>query len=94
MKTSAITFRSISPKCYNYLRTKKGIPLPSKSTLNKRVQNLECEPGILHSVLTLMKAKADTLSTIERVTVMSFDEMCLAKNWSYDKGKDILYMPH
>ena len=92
--STALTLRSMSPKCYEYLRTKKGIPLPCKSTLNERAKNFDCEPGILHSVLSLMKTKSDSVSPQERLCVISLDEMSIASEWSYDKGKDILYKPH
>lgn len=53
--------------------------MPSKSTLNKRVQNLDCEPGLLHSILSVMKAKTDTMPSLDELSVLSFDEMSLAK---------------
>lgn len=63
--STALTLRSMSPKCYEYLRTEKGIPLPCKSTLNERAKNFDCEPGILHSVLSLMKTKSNFVSPQE-----------------------------
>lgn len=91
---AAFTMRSISAKFYEYLRTVKGIPLPSRSTLNARAKNFPCEPGILKSVLALMKAKSDTMTEMEKVAVMSFDEMAIVSEWNYDKGSDTLYKPH
>ncbi|KAK4308847.1 hypothetical protein Pmani_019481 [Petrolisthes manimaculis] len=64
--TSALTLRSMSSKCYEYLRKKKGMPLPCKSTLNERAKNFACEPGVLHSVLSLMKSKSETFDKLER----------------------------
>lgn len=72
--TSALTLRSMSPKFYEYLRKKKGMPLPCKSTLYERAKNFACEPGILHSVLSLMKSKSETLDELERLAVMSVDD--------------------
>lgn len=92
--SSALTLRSLSPRCYKYLRTKKGFPLPSVSTLNQRVQNFDCEPGLLSSVLALLKSKSEMLGNLEKISVLSLDEMSIEKQWSYDKGKDILYKPH
>lgn len=91
---SAMTLRSLSPKCYNYMRDVRGFPLPSVSTLNDRAKKFDCEPGLLSSVLALMKSKADTLTPAEKLTVLSFEEMGLAKQWSYDKATDTLYKPH
>ena len=50
---SAITLRSLSPKCYKYLKDVKGFPLPCISTLNARLREINCEPGLLSSVLSL-----------------------------------------
>lgn len=91
---SAYTLRSLSPKCYAYLRTVKRIPLPCVSTLNARAKKFEYEPGLLYSALSLMKSNTQTLSTEEKLTVVSIDEMSIAKEWSYDKGTDTLYKPH
>lgn len=92
--SSALTLRSLSPSCYNYLRDKKGFPLPCKSTLHNRAKHFQCEPGILSSVLSLMKAKAETLEPTEKLSVLSLDEMSLVSQWSYDRGMDRLYKPH
>lgn len=84
----------MSSKCYEYLRKVKGIPLPCKSTLNGKARHFPCEPGILHSVLSLMKSKSETMTEMERVAVLSFDEMLVASEWNYDKGTDTLFKPH
>lgn len=91
---SALTLRSMSRKCYEYLRKVKGIPLPSKSTLNARARDFPCEPGILHAVLSLMKSTSETMTQMERVAVLSFDEMSISSEWNYDKGSDTLFKPH
>lgn len=91
---NAFTLRSLSPKCYKYLRLEKGFPLPSESTLKERVKNFYCEPGILVSVLDILKEKSDTFTEQEKLTIISFDEMSIKKEWSYDKGTDVLYKPH
>lgn len=92
--SAAFTLRSMSPKFYEYLRTKKGFPLPCKSTLNERAKNFSCEPGLLSSVLSIMKTNSDTLSELERLAVISLDEMSITSEWCYDKGNDTLYEPH
>lgn len=91
---SAITLRSLSPKCYKYLKDIKGFPLPCVSSLNNRLKELNCEPGLLSDVLSLMNSQSNTLETIEKLAVKSFDEMSIDSHWSYDKGTDTLYKPH
>lgn len=52
------------------------------------------EPGILTTVITLMKAKAESVTEQERICCLSFDECSVAKVWSYDKSNDKIYAPH
>ena len=92
--SAAFTLRSFSPKCYEYLRTKRGFPLPCKTTLNERAKNFSCEPGILKSVLSIMKMKSDSFTHLEKLAVISLDEMSISSEWCYDKGNDTLYKPH
>ena len=91
---SALTLRSLSPKCYKYLREKKGYPLPCVSTLNKKARSFYCEPGILSSILALLKAKNETMTATDKIAVLSLDEMSVSKEWCIDKGRDVLYKPH
>lgn len=88
----AITLRSLSPKTYKW--EKYTLPLPSMTTLNRWAAKLNAEPGILNSILSLLGSKSDSMQEIERLSVMSFDETSLSYEWTYDKGKDILYDPN
>lgn len=89
----AITLQSLSPKGYRYLRESMKLPFPSKSTLNRWASKLNVEPGVMPSVLQLLHHKAESMTELERVCVLSFDETSVSSEWSYDKAKDILYDP-
>jgi len=91
---SAFYMNSLSSKFYEFLRSKKGFPLPCKSTLNLRSNKFPCEPGILDSVLSILKVNSESLTKLEKLAVISLDEMSIKEEWCYDKGKDILYKPH
>ena len=91
---SAFYMKSLSSKFYEVLRTKKGFPLPCKSTLNLKANQFPCEPGILDSVLTVLKVNSESLTKMEQLAVISLDEMSIKEEWCYDKGKDVLYKPH
>ncbi|XP_071519277.1 transposable element P transposase isoform X4 [Panulirus ornatus] len=90
----ALTLRSLSHKTYRFLREKWQLPLPSTSVLNHWIAKLELEPGILLSVINLLKCKSETMTEQERVCVLSFDKCNLSKQWSYDKASDKIYGPH
>ena len=91
---NALTLKCISPKAYRYIRDTWKIPLPAISTLNKHVCKINCEPGILNSVLRLMKVASVNLKLNEKLCSLSFDEMSIQKQFVYDIGADKLYSPH
>ena len=45
-------------------------------------------------MLSLLQAKAKILTDVERLAVLSIDEMSIRRKWSYDKGMDVLYEPY
>lgn len=57
--SKALTLKSLSHYTYAFLREKWQFPLPSRSTLNRRVRKLNTEPGILSSVMQLLRCKAE-----------------------------------
>ena len=90
---NALTLRALSPKAYAYLRRKK-IPLPCRSTLQKWIRSFRCRPGILEEVLSLLKAKAATFDSMEKLAVLSFDEMHLDGRICYDSSDYLILGPY
>ncbi|CAI6357563.1 unnamed protein product [Macrosiphum euphorbiae] len=90
---SAITIRSVSPKAYRYLREKKNFPLPGMSTLRNWASTFSIEPGLLKNVMILLKAKGDTMSVNEKLTMISFDETYVSNKICYDKKSEQIYGP-
>ncbi|KAJ3665372.1 hypothetical protein Zmor_000869 [Zophobas morio] len=81
------------PKAYRYLRQQCHWPLPGLSTLRKWASSFIIN-GILHSVLYLMKEKAKTLSEMERLTVLSIDEMFIKDEICLDRSLEQVFGPH
>lgn len=90
---AAISLRSVSPKAYRYLR-KNGFPLPGLSTLRTWANKLNLEEGILNDVMVLMKNKARDFSDLERLTVLSFDEIYISNKICIDKKQQKKLGPH
>lgn len=90
---NALSLKSLSRKAYKFVRNKWNIPLPSISTIDRRSSRLNVEPGILLSVLNLLKEEATSMTARDRVSVLSFDECSIVNEWSYDKATDHLYGP-
>ena len=52
--TRALTIRNLGIKTYTYFRQELQMPLPSLSTLNRRISSIKVEPGILKAVIRVM----------------------------------------
>uniref|UniRef100_T1IM24 Transposable element P transposase-like RNase H domain-containing protein n=1 Tax=Strigamia maritima TaxID=126957 RepID=T1IM24_STRMM len=75
-----------------YLR-EKGFPLPSKTTMVEWTRHFKCKPGILHDVLAVMNKRAEGFSELDKLCVLSFDEMNVDSRISYDQGLDQVLGP-
>ena len=85
----ALTLRSINKRFYNLLRTKKKLPLPADSTLRKHFKHFKVSEGYLESIDPLLKIKATwDLSPEQKLITLSFDEVHLKKDISYNRETD------
>ncbi|XP_031785994.1 uncharacterized protein LOC116417376 isoform X2 [Nasonia vitripennis] len=91
--SSAIALRSVSPKGYRYLR-KKNFPLPALSTLRKRASSIDMSPGILQSVLSVMKTNGEGEPTVDKLCVLSFDEVYISQKIEIDRKEEQKVGPH
>ena len=75
---------SLSRRCFQLIRSKKMLPLPSPSTLKMWVSRFHCTPGILTDVLTILKKQMTSDKHILfRLGALVFDEMDLLKKYEY-----------
>ncbi|KAK3919204.1 DNA transposase [Frankliniella fusca] len=79
-----------SPTLYEKLRTENKLPLPSKRTLNRYMDNLRPSYGFQENVFSLLKNKATFMQESERhVTItrcIAIDEMAVESRTGFDKN--------
>lgn len=92
--SSAIALRSISARAYNYLRTVKNVPLPCVQTLRNWSADFNVKPGILKDVIRIMQSKGQDLSIIEKLTVLSFDEIYISNKVDLERREQKIYGPN
>lgn len=63
---------------------KQNFPFPSVRTLQRRLQNLKFDCGILDEVFHFMKIKVDSLTEIEKDCMLVLDEMAITPGKIYD----------
>lgn len=87
---NAIAIHSSGPRAYRLL-LKKNYPFPCVSTLRKWCAKIQLRPGVLQPVLDIV-TKAN-MTPLDRVCVISFDEMKIKKKYIYDKTRDETLKP-
>lgn len=88
--SNGIAIHAAGPRAYRLLRKKK-YPLPAISTLRHWCGKIKVQPGILQPVLDIM-AKS-SLTTLNKICVLSFDEMKIKKKYNYNKVHDETLKP-
>lgn len=91
---AAISLKSVSPKANRYLRKTNQIPLLAMSTLRRWIANFNIDEGILKDVLLIMKSKSRSMTEMERVTVLCFDEIHLSNLIQIERKKERAIGPY
>ncbi|XP_024883943.1 synaptonemal complex protein 1-like [Temnothorax curvispinosus] len=91
---SAISLRSISPKAYRFVRNSMKIPLPAMTTLRNWARKFDVMPDILNDVLAIMKNKAGSLTELEKLTVLTFDEVYISNDVAINRKDEEVIGPH
>ncbi|CAD7085347.1 unnamed protein product [Hermetia illucens] len=86
----SITVYATGARSYKLL-LKKNFPFPSVRTLQRWSQKIDIQPGILKPVLKIMR-NAD-LAALEKICVLSFDEMKIKETFCYNQSVDTTLSP-
>ncbi|XP_071653173.1 uncharacterized protein [Temnothorax longispinosus] len=79
---SAISLRSISPKAYRFVRNSMKIPLPAMTTLRNWARKFD------------VKNKAGSLTELEKLTVLTFDEVYISNDVAINRKDEEVIGPH
>ena len=90
----ALTLRTLNKRTYNFLRDKKLLPMPAERTLRKYFQHFKINEGFIEPVARLLEIMVQDLSEKERVVALSFDEVHVKSDISYDSQDDRILGPH
>ena len=68
----------------------QGFPLPNNRTLQRRMQNIDFQPGILTGIMKLLKLKVEKFSEDETFCNLVLDEMSIKSALEYDVGDQVI----
>ncbi len=91
----ALTIRSMSSRTFEYLRKNKLLALPCRQTLEKFIQHLNCEPGMLCSSIDILTKKMEaTTSSHEKLSVLCIGQMEVRKCSEWCPKQKRTFGPH
>lgn len=79
-----------SPVMYKYL-IDLGFTLPSVSTIQRWHFNIKFSPGIVQSVLDLLRVKSTSLSKMDKKCILLLDEMAIKPELELNTSNDVIY---
>ncbi|XP_063538135.1 uncharacterized protein LOC134747440 [Cydia strobilella] len=85
-KVIALSIMKQSPKCYRFLQ--RIFILPSKTTLNNLLTNVNIEAGINPQVFNVIKREVSKWPKAKRMCTIIFDEMKLEAGVHYSRKQD------
>lgn len=90
----AFTLRYFSKRAYIYVRQTLKYPLPGLATLQDWAKHLDLKSGLLKDVLNIMKLHCQNKTAIQRLVVLSFDEIKVSSLYEYDQKEDEIVGRH
>ena len=86
--SKALGLRCLTRKGYKYAQGVLKIPLPSASTLSRWTRSFRVTPGVMDAAASVLEAVTTDMSDMDRLCVISFDEMSLDSRYCYDSSAD------
>lgn len=90
---TGVVLLGVSKKFYHYLRTNTKFLLPCITSVKKYVSRIDFEPGLLTNALTLLEYTGKSLSDIERLVMLSYDEIHIDETCGFDSKWDQVLGP-
>lgn len=85
---SAIALRAAGSKAYTFLREVMKYPLPSV-TIRTWIAHFQLRPGLLHEVLNIMHIKGQDLTILQKLTVLTFDEVYISNKIDIEREQKV-----
>ena len=84
----AVGLRCLSRKAYQYVQQVLRFPMPSATTLAVRTRGFRLTEGVIEGAQIVLEAAVKSMSEMERLCVISFDEVSIDGRWCYDQMSD------
>lgn len=92
--SKAYSLQKLSRPFYRYVQERMLLPLPTIEVIEKYVDSIHMIRGLLPNMLQILEYDSETMTDIDRVTVLQITEIKTATIYEYDKAMDKILGPH
>jgi Transposase protein len=90
----AISFLCRSTRGYRYARDILKLPLPAVSSVKAKIAKFPLTEGLATFALKIMQARGLSMSELQKICVLTFDEIYINSNMVYDSVEDQVLGPN
>lgn len=90
----AYSLQKLSKPFYQYVQDRFALPLPPPNDVNKYIGDIHLTRGLLTQMVQILEYDGETMSDLDKVTVLQISQVPLNPIFEYDIDTDNIIGPH
>lgn len=92
--SKAYSLQKLSKSFYSYVQDRFSLPLPPSIDVDRFIDGITVTKGLLTSMMQILEFDGETMSEVERVTILQISELKMESMYEYDDNLDNIIGPH
>lgn len=92
--SKAYSLQKLSKSFYSYVQDRFSLPLPPSIDVDRFIDGISVTRGLLTSMMQILEFDGETMSEVERVTILQISELKMESIYEYDDNLDNIIGPH
>lgn len=92
--SKAYSLQKLSKSFYRYVQDRFSLPLPPSIDIDRFIDGITVTKGLLTSMMQILEFDGETMSEVERVTILQISELKVKSLYEYDDNLDNIVGPH
>ncbi|KAJ6642567.1 Transposable element P transposase [Pseudolycoriella hygida] len=92
--SKAYSLQKLSKPFYRYVQDRFSLPLPPLIDIDRSIDGITLTKGLLTSMMQILEFDGETMSEVDRVTILQISELKMQSLYEYDDNLDSIVGPH
>lgn len=92
--SKAYSLQKLSKSFYSYVQDRFSLPLPPSIDVDRFIDGITVTKGLLTSMMQILEFDGETMSEVDRVTILQISELKVESLYEYDDNLDNILGPH